>query len=106
MKNLLFSVRKLSFGHPPKPISQLPSLSNKNGTLLMIFDVDYFWCHLNDILLVWGDSDDVVFDTVNIYHWGKSDAYYDNLRVYNNNAGAMRKINNERSPKFSIRDFN
>ena len=87
-------------------ISQLPSLSNKNGTLLMIFDVDYFWCHLNDILLVWGDSDDVVFDTVNIYHWGKSDAYYDNLRVYNNNARAMRKINNERSPKFSIQDLN
>ena len=52
-------------------ISQLPSSANKNGTLLMIFDVDYFWCHLNDILLVWGDSGDVVLDTVNIYHWGK-----------------------------------
>tara|TARA_Y100001935_G_scaffold21016_1_gene15357 strand:- start:381 stop:599 length:219 start_codon:yes stop_codon:yes gene_type:complete len=72
----------------------------------MIFGVDYFWCHLNDILLVWGDSDDVVFETVNIYHWGKSDAYYDNLRVYNNNARAMRKINKERSPKFSIQDLN
>ena len=87
-------------------ISQLANSSNKNGTLLMIFDVDYFWCYLNDILVVWGDSYDEAFDTINIYHWGKSGAYYDNLRVYNNNAKAMRIINNEKSPKFSIRDFN
>ena len=87
-------------------ISQLANSSNKNGTLLMIFDVDYFWCYLNDILVVWGDSYDEAFDTVNIYHWGKSGAYYDNLRVYNNNAKAMRIINNGKSPKFSIRDFN
>lgn len=87
-------------------INQLASSSNKNGALLMIFDVNYFWFHLNDILVVWGDSGDVIFDTVNIYQWGKSDAYYDNLRVYNNNARAMRIINNEKSPKFSIQDFN
>ena len=84
-------------------ISQWPNSSIKNGTLLMIFDVDYFWCHLNDVLVVWGDSDEVVFDIVNIFHWGKSSAYYDNLRVYNSNTATMGIINTYESPKFSLK---
>ena len=73
--------------------------------MLMVFDIDFFWCHLNDVLVVWGESDEVAFDIVNIFHWGKSSAYFDNLRVYNSNATAVQMINTDKSPKFSYPKF-
>ena len=80
-------------------INQWTSSLNKNGTMLMVFDIDYFWCHLNDVLVVWGESYEVAFDIVNIFHWGKNSAYFDNLRVYNSNAVTMEIINDNKSIK-------
>ena len=80
-------------------INQWTSSLNKNGTMLMVFDIDYFWCYLNDVLVVWGESYEVAFDIVNIFHWGKNSAYFDNLRVYNSNAVTMEIINDNKSIK-------
>ena len=86
-------------------INQWTTTLSKSGTMLMVFDTDYFWCHLNDVLVVWGESYEVAFDIVNIFHWGKNSAYFDNLRVYNSNATAMRMIDTYKSPKFSYPKF-
>ena len=80
-------------------INQWPTTLSKSGTMLMVFDTDYFWCHLNDVLVVWGESYEVAFDIVNIFHWGKNSAYFDNLRVYNRNAATMEIINDNKSIK-------
>ena len=80
-------------------INQWPTTLNKSGTMLMVFDTDYFWCHLNDVLVVWGESYEVAFDIVNIFHWGKNSAYFDNLRVYNSNAATMEILNDNKSIK-------
>ena len=80
-------------------INQRPTTLSKSGTMLMVFDTDYFWCHLNDVLVVWGESYEVAFDIVNIFHWGKNSAYFDNLRVYNSNAVTMEIINDNKSIK-------
>ena len=80
-------------------INQWPTTLNKSGTMLMVFDTDYFWCHLNDVLVVWGESYEVAFDIVNIFHWGKNSAYFDNLRVYNSNAATMENLNDNKSIK-------
>ena len=80
-------------------INQWATTLSKSGTMLMVFDTDYFWCHLNDVLVVWGESYEVAFDIVNIFHWGKNSAYFDNLRVYNSNAVTMEIINDNKSIK-------
>ena len=80
-------------------INQWTTTLSKSGTMLMVFDTDYFWCHLNDVLVVWGESYEVAFDIVNIFHWGKNSAYFDNLRVYNSNAVTMEIINDNKSIK-------
>ena len=80
-------------------INQWTTTLSKSGTMLMVFDTDYFWCHLNDVLVVWGESYEVAFDIVNIFHWGKNSAYFDNLRVYNSNAATMEIINDNKSIK-------
>ena len=80
-------------------INQWTSSLNKNETMLMVFDIDYFWCHLNDVLVVWGESNEVAFDKVNIFHWGKNSAYFDNLRVYSSNAATMEILNDNKSIK-------
>ena len=80
-------------------INQWTTTLSKSGTMLMVFDTDYFWCHLNDVLVVWGESYEVAFDIVNIFHWGKNSAYFDNLRVYNSNAVTMEIINDNKSMK-------
>ena len=80
-------------------INQWPTTLSKSGTMLMVFDTDYFWCHLNDVLVVWGESYEVAFDIVNIFHWGKNSAYFDNLRVYNSNAATMEILNDNKSIK-------
>ena len=86
-------------------INQWATTLSKSGTMLMVFDTDYFWCHLNDVLVVWGESYEVAFDIVNIFHWGKNSAYFDNLRVYNSNATTLQMINTDKSPKFSYPNF-
>ena len=80
-------------------INQWTTTLSKSGTMLMVFDTDYFWCHLNDVLVVWGESYEVAFDIVNIFHWGKNSAYFDNLRVYNSNAATMEILNDNKSIK-------
>ena len=72
----------------------------------MVFDDDFFNCYLNDERMVYGYAQETnaTFDIVNIYYWGKN-AYYDDLRVYNNNATAMRMINTDEAPKFSYPKF-
>ena len=85
--------------HQPSGTNQWTTTLSKSGTMLMVFDTDYFWCHLNDVLVVWGESYEVAFDIVNIFHWGKNSAYFDNLRVYNSNAVTMEIINDNKSIK-------
>tara|TARA_B100001250_G_scaffold141775_1_gene121303 strand:- start:40 stop:990 length:951 start_codon:yes stop_codon:yes gene_type:complete len=68
----------------------------QNGTILMVFDNDYFHCYLNDDRKVYGSMTNSIegFDIVNIYYYGIEGASFDNLKVYNSNATALKMIYN------------
>lgn len=68
----------------------------ENGTMLIVFNDDYFHCYLNDDRKVHGSiiGSSESFDIVNISYYGIAGASFDNLKVYNNNAVTGRMIEN------------